>query len=116
MVDEPDLVALLYRADWTRLSLSAQVHEVIDWALKMEVGRPARPPSYSLIKIGDLPPMERDPPGFRVKHSDGGLLDELPMPHAMRSAMRSAGSAAKAAGSAAIAARSFIDSLRGQRG
>ena len=56
------------------------------------------------------------PPGFCVEHSAGGLLDELSMPHAMRSAMRSAGSAAKAAGSAAIAARSFIDSLRGQRG
>jgi hypothetical protein len=55
------------------------------------------------------------PPGIRLEHTDGGLLDELDMPHTMRSAIRSAGSAAKAAGSAANAARSFIDSLRDQR-
>ena len=55
------------------------------------------------------------PPGIRVDHSDGGLLDDLNMPHAVRSAMRSAGSAAKTARSAAKAARGFIDSLRGQR-
>jgi outer membrane lipoprotein-sorting protein len=56
------------------------------------------------------------PPGIRVEHSDGGLLDDLDMPHAMRSAIRSAGSAARAAESAAKAARGFLDSLRGQRG
>jgi hypothetical protein len=38
MVDEPDLVALLYRADWTRLSLSARVREVTDWASRREIG------------------------------------------------------------------------------
>ena len=67
MVDEPDLVALLYRADWTRLSLSAQVHEVVDWALKREIGKPAGPASCSLIKIEDLPPMERDPYEHRAR-------------------------------------------------
>lgn len=70
MVDEPELVALFYRADWTRLSLSAQVHEVhevIDWALKMKVGRPAAPASFSLIQVGDPPPMERDPLRHRAR-------------------------------------------------
>jgi hypothetical protein len=54
-------------------------------------------------------------PGIRVEHADGGLLDEMDMPHGMRTALRSAGSAAKAAGSAAKAARDFIDSLGGHR-
>ena len=30
MSDGPDLVSLLYRADWTRLSLSADVHASLD--------------------------------------------------------------------------------------
>ncbi len=34
MTSEPDLVALLYRADWTRLSLSAEVHRVSTRALR----------------------------------------------------------------------------------
>jgi hypothetical protein len=73
-------------------------------------------------ELRDVAPLSADgseftmdvPPGIRVERSDGGLLDELDMPHAMRSAIRSAGSAAKAAGSAAKAARGFIDSLRDQ--
>jgi outer membrane lipoprotein-sorting protein len=52
------------------------------------------------------------PPGIRVEHTDGGVLDELDLPPAMRSAIRSAGSVAKAAGSAAKAAAGLFDSLR----
>jgi hypothetical protein len=55
------------------------------------------------------------PPGIRVEEFDGGMLEELDMPHAMRSAIRSAASGAKAAESAAKAARDFLDSLRGPR-
>jgi hypothetical protein len=55
------------------------------------------------------------PPGIRVEHTDGRMLEELDMPPAMRSAIRSAESAAKAAESAVKAARGFFDSLRGQR-
>ena len=51
------------------------------------------------------------PPGIRVEEFDGGMLDELDMPHAMRSAIRSAASAAKAVESA----RDFLDSPRGPR-
>jgi hypothetical protein len=51
MNDAPDLVVLLYRADWTRLSLTAEVSHTIDHdleALRSETrgpgaGRPARP-------------------------------------------------------------------------
>ena len=43
MMDEPDLVALFYRADWTRLSLSAEVHEESSWAVRNEMLKPARP-------------------------------------------------------------------------
>jgi outer membrane lipoprotein-sorting protein len=55
------------------------------------------------------------PPGIRVEEFDGGMLDELDMPHAMRFAIRSSASAAKAAESAAKAARDFLNSLRGPR-
>jgi hypothetical protein len=55
------------------------------------------------------------PPGIRVEEFDGGMLDELDMPHAMRSAIQSAESAAKAAESATKATRRFLDSLRGTR-
>lgn len=56
------------------------------------------------------------PPGIRVEHTDGGLLDELDLPHPMRSVVRSAGSGAKAAESAVKTARGFIDSVRDQHG
>jgi hypothetical protein len=52
MADEPDLVALLYRADWTRLSLSAEVHEVEDLALRTEMLKPAHP--WFPTVIGDM--------------------------------------------------------------
>ena len=67
MDDEPDLVVLLYRADWTRLSLSAEVRGVIDWTLKAQVGRPTGPASFGLIKI-EFPPIgERDPQEHRAR-------------------------------------------------
>ena len=43
MTDTPDLVVLLYRADWTRLSLAAEVSHTIDHdldALRPEAGMP----------------------------------------------------------------------------
>ena len=49
-----DLIALLYRADWTRLSLSAGVHEVSDWALRTKMHMRAHPWFPTLIR--DLPP------------------------------------------------------------
>src|SRR5580658_2131917 len=53
-MDEPDLVALFYRADWTRLSLSADVYELRDLALESELHKPAHP-KFSLVST-DLPP------------------------------------------------------------
>ena len=56
MTDEPDLVALFYRADWTRLSLSAEVHGLNNWALRQEMLRPPEP-AFSFVRAGmDLPP------------------------------------------------------------
>ena len=43
MTDTPDLVTLLYRADWTRLSLAAEMSSVVDHdlaALRSETGVP----------------------------------------------------------------------------
>jgi outer membrane lipoprotein-sorting protein len=54
MTDEPDLVTLFYRADWTRISLSAEVHELADWALRAEIRKPAHP-RFSWVSM-DLPP------------------------------------------------------------
>lgn len=58
MTEDPDLVALFYRADWTRLSLAARVREIIDWTH-------ARPRPVSLVPwisddspLLDVPPME----------------------------------------------------------
>ena len=45
MRDEPDLVSLLYRADWTRLSLSAEVSVTRDrdlWRSPFDDGPPPR--------------------------------------------------------------------------
>jgi hypothetical protein len=207
MVDEPDLVALFYRADWTRLSLSAEVHELDDWVLGQELRKPARrafslvstdlppgdwtpyehrarlriapggryviglltawdvpdppgdgrvlrsryrtrpglPPPYPEVlwpspllngfslelagrvqvaqyagdaqvmrrefrKVAPLPadgsePVFAVPPGVRVEHADGWLLDQVDLPAGARAAIRSAGSAAKAA-------YGFLSSLR----
>jgi hypothetical protein len=43
--DGPDLVSLLYRADWTRLSLSADVYASLDRS-QLEDELPPRPPSW----------------------------------------------------------------------
>jgi hypothetical protein len=45
MSEGPDLVSLLYRADWTRLSLSADVHASLDRS-QPEDELPPRPPSW----------------------------------------------------------------------
>ena len=50
MSEEPDLVSLLYRADWTRLSLAAEVSASQD---------PSRDPGWLL---GGVPPAP--PPGM----------------------------------------------------
>lgn len=54
MMDEPDLVTLFYRADWTRISLSAEVHELSDWALRSKMRQPAQP-GFSWVRA-DVPP------------------------------------------------------------
>jgi hypothetical protein len=58
-MDEPDLVTLFYHADWTRLSLSAEVHELRDRALGLEMLRPAHP-ALNWVRM-DLPPDTRSP-------------------------------------------------------
>ena len=52
-MDEPDLVTLFYHADWTRLSLSAEVHALSDWALRSEMLKPAHP-TFTWVST-DLP-------------------------------------------------------------
>jgi hypothetical protein len=77
----------------------------------------------SLREFRDVVPLPADggefamdlPPGIRVEEFDGGMLDDFDMPHAMRSAIRSAASATKAAEPAVKAARDFLNSLRGPR-
>ena len=65
MMDEPDLVTLFYRADWTRLSLSAEVHELTDWALRFEMRKPARP-TFTWVST-DSPPGYSDPQEHRAR-------------------------------------------------
>jgi hypothetical protein len=67
MTEDPDLVALFYRADWTRLSLAAEVREIIDWTH-------ARSRPVSLVPwmsddspLLDLPPMEPSPQEHRAR-------------------------------------------------
>jgi hypothetical protein len=43
MASFPEVVALLYRADWTRLSMSAQVNTGFDPSLHLKSGYAARP-------------------------------------------------------------------------
>ncbi len=49
MSDEPDLVSLLYRADWTRLSLAARVSEVRDRDLERSRSGDGAPPGPSWV-------------------------------------------------------------------
>jgi hypothetical protein len=82
MTDGPDLVALFYRADWTRLSLSAVVHEVTDWSLRLRIGTPVHQPGF--IRIGEFPPMapNRDEHLASLRVAPGGRyrVDMLPVP------------------------------------
>src|SRR5437660_6739194 len=60
MSEGPDLVSLLYRADWTRLSLSADVHTSLDRDLfrpQLADGTPDGPPSRLVFRSprGPLP-------------------------------------------------------------
>jgi hypothetical protein len=58
MTEDPDLVALFYRADWTRLSLAARVSEIIDWAHTRSRPVSLVPWISDDSPLLDLPPME----------------------------------------------------------
>jgi hypothetical protein len=62
MASISDVVALLYRTDWTRLSLSAQVNIGFDPSLSMKSAHAARPP---WVRV-ELPEPE-DLGGFRSR-------------------------------------------------
>jgi hypothetical protein len=65
MTDEPDLVALFYRADWTKISLSAEVRETIDWAHRMP--KPVSLiPGISVDSLLDSP-VEPNPEEYRAR-------------------------------------------------
>jgi hypothetical protein len=65
VMNEPDLVALFYHADWTRLSLSAEVHELSDWALRSEMRKPAHP-TFTWVSMA-LPPGDWRPHEHRAR-------------------------------------------------
>jgi|tagenome__1003787_1003787.scaffolds.fasta_scaffold20975855_2 hypothetical protein len=58
MTEEPDLVTLFYRADWTRLSLAARVREIIDWTHARSRPVSLIPWMSDDLPLLDLPPME----------------------------------------------------------
>jgi hypothetical protein len=60
MAGVPDVVGLLYRADWTRLSLAAEVNTGFDPGLQLKSMYAARPPSLRW----DPPPELEDLGGF----------------------------------------------------
>jgi hypothetical protein len=64
MATERELVALLHRADWARLSLSGEVHGAEEWAISVFTGTRARPN----MPFPPHPPVP--PPGAGV---EGGL-------------------------------------------
>src|SRR5690348_8819048 len=66
MTDEPDLVALFYRADWTQLSLSADVRELDDWKLQLQLHQPVRQPPWLKVNA-DLPPEYGGPIEHRAR-------------------------------------------------
>jgi len=96
--------------------------EDADLVVDAELGIVTRLSSYqgdSLLQryeFRDVAPLSADgrdftvdiPPGVPVEHSDGGPLDDLDIPPALRSALRTAESAAKAA-------RDLLDSLGNRR-
>ena len=68
LTDTPDLVTLLYRADWTRLSLAAEVSSVVDHdlaALRSETGVPGAESSRSTLLVA---------PGRRYRHQEDGFI------------------------------------------
>jgi outer membrane lipoprotein-sorting protein len=67
MTDEPDLVALFYRADWTRLSLSAEVREITDRAHQRSRPVPRVPWIGDDSPLLDLPPREPRPEEYRAR-------------------------------------------------
>jgi outer membrane lipoprotein-sorting protein len=67
MVDEPGLVTLFYRADWTRLALSAEVRELRHWRLQTQLSQPAHP-KFTWVNVNtDLPPGYGDPVEHRAR-------------------------------------------------
>jgi hypothetical protein len=101
MTDTPDLVTLLYRADWTRLSLAAEVSSVVDHdlaALRSETGVPGaesppgahgphpgsgwrgRPTGHEWAVATDLQGTESSrstllvAPGRRYRHQEDGFI------------------------------------------
>lgn len=90
MTSEPDLVALLYRTDWTRLSLSAEVHRVSTRALRGV------------------------PPGVRTVESSGCVLDEVDAPEAVKVAAKAVIEISRRASAGASALTGFLDAVRGK--
>jgi hypothetical protein len=62
MASAPDVVGLLHRADWTRLSLAAEVNTGIDPGLSWKSAQAAKPP----WQLRDTPRPE-GPDGFRSR-------------------------------------------------
>jgi hypothetical protein len=62
MAGVPDVVGLLHRADWTELSLAAEVNTGIDPSLAMKAARAARPP-WLVVEL----PEPEDLGGFRSR-------------------------------------------------
>ncbi len=61
MTDLQGVIGLLYRADWTRLSLSADVHSESDHDLRMSRVRAIRPPWAPEGRIWKIPVVENTP-------------------------------------------------------
>src|ERR1700722_14203693 len=91
MTETPDLVVLLYRADWTRLSLAAEVSHTIDHdleALRSEIRVPG-------AGMPDRPLGARGPPGpvagfgrrWRPTGTEGGTPTDLQGPETSRSTL-----------------------------
>jgi hypothetical protein len=62
MAGVPDVVGLLYRADWTKLSLAAEVSTGADPGLAMKAAHAARPP-WMVVEL----PEPEDLGGFRSR-------------------------------------------------
>jgi outer membrane lipoprotein-sorting protein len=63
----PDLVTLFYRANWTRLTLSASVHGIVDYALLADLVVAGRPVLHGGMRIeATYPPAEWGVQEFRA--------------------------------------------------